>query len=52
MANVQIIQADNGEYNLIVDGEWYFEGTYDQVLAMTETFYGADDDEPSGYDEY
>lgn len=48
MADVQIIQADNGEYNLIVDGEWYANGSYEYVTSMRF----ADDDEPNGYDEY
>lgn len=34
MADVRIIQADNGEYNLIVDGEWYASGDYEYVASM------------------
>lgn len=44
MADIRIIQADNGNYNLIVDGEWYAEGSYDYVTSMR---FSNDDD----YDE-
>lgn len=47
---ILIDQSAAGTTNLFVDGEWYFEGTYDQVMAMAETFYGDDDDEYYGDD--
>ncbi len=43
MADVQIIQSDNGNYNLIVDGEWYAEGDYEYVSSMRFDEY--DDEE-------
>lgn len=34
-----------GAWELVVNGEWYFEGTYEQVERMADTFWFSDDDE-------
>lgn len=39
-------------WNLFVNGEWYYEGTYEQCEEMFFTNLCDEDDQPSGYDEY
>lgn len=43
-----------GTWNLFVNGEWYMEGTYEEVNdAFMRNYYGDDDEELNpGYEEY
>lgn len=43
--NQEIVYSkERGTYNLIVDGEWYIEGTYEQCSdAMFNNAYYSDD---------
>lgn len=35
---------DRGTWNLFVDHEWYYEGDYDQVMTMADSFYFSDEE--------
>ena len=42
-----------GTWNLYVNGEWYMEGTYEEVNdAFMRNYYGDDDEVNPGYEEY
>ena len=45
MHNVEIFYSEECEaWELVVDGEWYFEGNYEQINQMAETFWFNEDD--------
>ncbi len=35
---------ERDSWNVVVDGEWYFEGTYEQAEKIAETFWFSDED--------
>ncbi len=37
-----------GTWNVFVNGEWYFEGDYEQACSVADSFYFPDDDEYYG----
>ena len=56
-----VFSESRGTWNVIADGEWYFEGTYDQCCKIMDSFYedeneqyedSCEDDIPDEYDEY
>ncbi len=50
--NVNLVYSEERDsWNVIVDGEWYFEGTYEQAEKCAETFW-FDDEEDYDSDEY
>ena len=49
--NVTLVESkERGTWNVIVDGEWYFEGTYEQAEKCFNTFFWPEDDEYCGDD--
>lgn len=46
MANVTMEYSESrGTWNVFVDFEWYYEGTYEQAERILESFYWEDEDE-------
>lgn len=46
MANVTMEYSESrGTWNVFVDFEWYYEGTYEQAEKILESFYWEDEDE-------
>ena len=49
--NVDLVYSEaRDSWNVIVDGEWYFEGTYEQAEKCAETFWFGDDEEDTDVD--
>lgn len=45
MYNVEFFYSEErGAWEVVVDGEWYFEGTYEQAEKVAESFWFSDED--------
>ena len=45
MDDVNMIYSEEREtYNVFVNGEWYYEGNYEQCCDVADSFYYADDE--------
>lgn len=45
MYNVEVVYSEERDtWNLFVNGEWYFEGNYEQINQMAESFWFSDED--------
>lgn len=46
MNNIDIVYNEQrNTWNVYVDGEWYFEGNYEDATDLVNNLYAADDDE-------
>ena len=46
MQRIEMVYSEErGTWNLFVDNEWYYEGDYDLVLKMADTFWFSDEEE-------
>lgn len=55
MSNIEIVYNEQrNTWNVYVDGEWYFEGNYEQATDLVNRLYASDDeyyeDEPDMMD--
>lgn len=51
MDDIRIVcSEERGTWNVIVNGEWYFEGTYEQCCDVADTYYAPSDKEYYGDD--
>ena len=48
--DIMLDQSAAGTWNVFIDGEWYFEGTYEQCDQVRVTYTGIDDEEYYGDD--
>ena len=45
MNDVKVIYSETrGTWNVIVNGEWYYEGDYEQASEVASSFYYSDED--------
>ena len=40
-----VFSETRGTWNVIADGEWYFEGNYDQCCKIMDSFYQDEDEQ-------
>lgn len=54
MANATMYYSEErGTWNINLDGEWYAEGTYEQMNAMMENIYQCEaEEQDERYDDY
>lgn len=45
-----VCSEERGTWNVFVNGEWYYEGDYEQACSVADSFYFDDDDTYYGDD--